>query len=632
MIYAIIARMTRRDRWSLIGLVLLILLATALRFYRLDAQDIWGDEAFSISLSQQAVTTVLAGASDTHPPLYPFALWAWLPLVGVTAFATRALSALAGIASVPLIFVFARRATIRARVPWFAAFSAAISPLLIYYSQETRMYELVTVLSLASAYFAARVNTRQRVPYFVVTLLALYTHYSAFFVLAAENLYAVARWRTHRRALIRWFALQFALGMAYVPWLIVQTQFLRGKASARFDEWSWRGAEMIFGKTFLAFAGGLTVDFPIAQIAAVVMLALAALGILSLIQRREASAWLAPLAFSVPVVIAFIVNPIMPFFFERYVLVALPGFLVTVAFGLDALAQRRELAWAGVGALVLISAIALRNYYFDDAYAKGKYGQMMAYVAQHAQPGDALVLNNPLQKPLYQYYAPKNLAAYFLPDGTPLEDPRVRAQLDQIAATHTRLWLVMFGNPAEYDPTGYLERWLGAHAFKSYFGGYVDASLALYDMPGAATSVTRALDATLGESIVLVGYDLDRAEIAPGQTVQLTLHWQTTAPLTKRYTVFAHIIGGMNPATQSPVWAQLDNEPVGGSRPTSTWGVGEMLDDRYGLLLPSNTPPGDYQIEIGMYDPATFARLPVRDDTGARVADDRVLLGTVHVR
>jgi hypothetical protein len=189
----------------------------------------------------------------------------------------------------------------------------------------------------------------------------------------------------------------------------------------------------------------------------------------------------------------------------------------------------------------------------------------------------------------------------------------------------------MFGNPAEYDPTGYLEKWFGANAFKSYFGGYVDASLHLYVMPSAAPAIRRSELYTLGKSIQLVGFDLDRADPKPGQSVLLTLHWKTTAPVDNRYTVFAHIIGAVNPATQSPVWAQMDSEPAGGARPTSTWQIDEVIDDRHGLLLPRDTPPGEYLIEIGMYDSSTQTRLPVIDGTGARLPDDRVILGTVRV-
>jgi hypothetical protein len=471
------------------------------------------------------------------------------------------------------------------------------------------------------------------IKYLLATVLAIYSHYSAFYILAAQDIFALIELRRNRSALMQWLMLQAIFAAAYIPWILVQTPFLSGKASARWDEFSWGGAEMIFGKTLLAFSVGLTVDSPLAQIESGLFLAIVALGIYTILRREKTNTTptLALLCFFIPILISFLVNPILPFFFERYVLVALPGFIVVMGLGLNHIASLEFRAALGVTALFVgICAMSLTNYYFNDVYAKGKYGQMMSYVASHTQAGDAMVLNNPLQKPLYLYYAPASPPAFFLPEDAPLEDPSSRGQLEKIARTHSRIWLVMFGNPAEYDPTDFLKRWLGANAFKTFFRGFVDANLTLYEMPREAT-IKKPVNATLGENINLVGFELDRDQIQPGQTLELTLHWQTRASIPKPYVVFAHLIGGINPATQEPIWAQMDNEPVGGSRATTTWKVGELIEDRYGLQVPDNTPSGEYEIEVGMYDVSTGARVPVIDWQGNPVKENRVLLGVVDV-
>jgi hypothetical protein len=48
--------------------------------------------------------------------------------------------------------------------------------------------------------------------------------------------------------------------------------------------------------------------------------------------------------------------------------------------------------------------------------------------------------------------------------------------------------------------------------------------------------------------------------------------------------------------------------------------------------MPGNIPPGDYVIEVGMYDPVTMARLPVRDENGVGLAEDRILLEPVKIK
>ncbi|MBI3536110.1 MAG: hypothetical protein HY070_00880 [Chloroflexi bacterium] len=62
---------SRPTKFQTRALGALILIAFALRFYRLTAQDIWGDEAFSIFLSSQPLAQVIAGGADTHPPFPP---------------------------------------------------------------------------------------------------------------------------------------------------------------------------------------------------------------------------------------------------------------------------------------------------------------------------------------------------------------------------------------------------------------------------------------------------------------------------------------------------------------------------------------------------------------------------------
>ncbi|MCB0200849.1 MAG: hypothetical protein KDI03_12335, partial [Anaerolineae bacterium] len=59
------------------------------------------------------------------------------------------------------------------------------------------------------------------------------------------------------------------------------------------------------------------------------------------------------------------------------------------------------------------------------------------------------------------------------------------------------------------------------------------------------------------------------------------------------------------------VVAGHDNPPCRGTCPVSTWQPGEVIRDEYTLQVPASLSPGDYRIEIGMYDPQTLTRLPV---------------------
>ena len=89
----------------------------------------------------------------------------------------------------------------------------------------------------------------------------------------------------------------------------------------------------------------------------------------------------------------------------------------------------------------------------------------------------------------------------------------------------------------------------------------------------------------------------------------VTLYWQpkTASPI-RDYTVFAHLLGPVNPASGTPVWAGHDGPPLGNSHPTSRWQQGEVIVDRHELVLPAEIPAGSYPIEVGLYDPQAGER------------------------
>jgi len=56
---------------------------------------------------------------------------------------------------------------------------------------------------------------------------------------------------------------------------------------------------------------------------------------------------------------------------------------------------------------------------------------------------------------------------------------------------------------------------------------------------------------------------------------------------------------------------QHDGEPAGGSQPTNAWAPGELVRDNHGILVQPGAPPGPLTLRVGLYDPATSARLPI---------------------
>ena len=133
--------------------------------------------------------------------------------------------------------------------------------------------------------------------------------------------------------------------------------------------------------------------------------------------------------------------------------------------------------------------------------------------------------------------------------------------------------------------------------------------------------------ANFGNLVTLIGADLDTATVEPGETLHLTLYWQAQTKMEKSYTVFTHLLDA-----DSRIWAQQDGIPVSGSRPTTGWVPSEVIRDGYQLAIDPQAPPGDYVIEVGLYDAGDPAlpRLSVSDEAGQPMGD-RVLLAEVRV-
>lgn len=122
----------------------------------------------------------------------------------------------------------------------------------------------------------------------------------------------------------------------------------------------------------------------------------------------------------------------------------------------------------------------------------------------------------------------------------------------------------------------------------------------------------------------------DRPVVArAGSALHLTLRWRTLAAPRDSATVFIHLIDGAG----RPV-AGWDYTPLGGSAPTYLWFPkwlpGQTFVDPYRLALPQDLPPGDYQLEVGMYGMTSHRRFPVVGASGD-LAGDRVILGPVRV-
>jgi uncharacterized membrane protein len=169
--------------WNWIKILILVL-AALLRFYRLGQQSLWADEGNSVALTRLGLWEIAQRtAFDIHPPFYYWLLKGWVSIFGTSEMALRSLSALLGVGVVYLIWRLGLL-LFNVKVASIAAFVAALSPLLVYYSQETRMYMLLTLLSCLTVLtavqllMAGRFSPGLSTVYVIAVTTGLYTHYA----------------------------------------------------------------------------------------------------------------------------------------------------------------------------------------------------------------------------------------------------------------------------------------------------------------------------------------------------------------------------------------------------------------------------------------------------------------------
>jgi len=189
----------RGSWWPLAGLMLL---AAVLRLSTLGLQSFWYDEAFTpVHVLHPSLWATLRAVAHTEntPPLWYVIAWADSRVLGTGEVALRLPSALAGVATVPVMGAIARELADR-RAALLAAALVAVNPLFVWYSQEARAYELfVLTAALAMLFFvrAERDPTPARMAWFALGgALALLTHYFAVFLLIPMVLWlAWEQWR-----------------------------------------------------------------------------------------------------------------------------------------------------------------------------------------------------------------------------------------------------------------------------------------------------------------------------------------------------------------------------------------------------------------------------------------------------
>lgn len=395
---------TARPPWVLLGAI--TALAFALRLSAID-QSLFGDELLTYDIvgrhSLIDVLRALRAAPESTPPLHYALAWA-ATKVGDPTVSVRIPSVLAGTATVPVVYGLGSH--LRSRTTGLlAALVAALAPFAIYYSTEARSYALVAFLVASStlSLLHAMDDGRRRfwVMFWVVTTLALYTHYTAMFPIAFQFAWAI--WRSPRRKPL--LVSHVAVVVAYLPWV----PFLRGNALeviGKLDPLTPTFAVKSVFRVIFAFPYARLADVPgpLALVVGALAVALATAGAVVRFISRSGSRrdgdprpgrplptaiLVVGLALSTPAgLLLYFALTGTDIYAPRYLIASLPALLVLLALTLRVGPRRLVLVTTvlAVGAFTLAAVYALQ-----PRGDRPRLRQAAAFIESRSRPGDVVL-------------------------------------------------------------------------------------------------------------------------------------------------------------------------------------------------------------------------------------------------
>ena len=617
------------------NLFLILLIAAFLRFYHLGTSSLWSDEGNTWGLIGRSFGQIARdAAADIHPPGYYWLLKVWSLAFSPSAVGMRSFSAVAGLALVYVLYRLTQRLTADRSIPLLAALLAALNPLQIYYSQEARMYMLLS-LAGTTLFWSLLVWQQQEESnahphftrlsacgYLLAGTLGLWTHYSFPMLLAAAGLAWIAV--TLRAGTFTWQAIgRFAvlnsvILATFVPWLPT--------AIARVRAWP-KGADAVaplvaLGQTLQTLTYGPLRNLPpVAWLWPLVGGGFVLLGLWALRRQRLA-----------PVVVFWLLVPIVLIFglglfseaFRKFLLVASPAWCIALAALPGGFAKRSKLHYTLTG-LIALGAMALAAFtlpaYYNSTTARDNYAGVARYVATLGDSTrDLVLLDAPGQQEVWRYYDP-GLPLLTLPQQRPADAAQTIALLSNAVASR-RTVFALFWATDEADPQRIVESWLDQHAFKGLDSWQGNLRFVTYSLPNQLECQPLAPTTRFDQRIALLEQCQPAfpQQVAAGEVVLLSLHWQTTVQIAQRYKVSVQLLDARN-----QVIAQRDSEPTGGSQPTDSWLPGTLVVDNHGITVPPGVPPGNYRLSVVLYNFTTGQRLHTP-------AGDALPLGEVQVR
>ena len=437
----------------LLLLILIIVLGSFLRIYKLGSESFWIDEAATVYTTKQDAIDIVKDIYTTleHAPKYfkgggipPFYLVLanyWTKLAGLSEAKLRLLSAMFGVISVYVIFLVGKD-IFDERVGLVSAFLLSINYLQINYSQEARPYSLGILLTLLSVYFLLKALNKKKLfywtAYIISSALLIYTHYFGFLILIFEGLFLLLYLREYKNSIKSFLISAVSIFVLYIPWLPVLARLVSG--SAYLSLYFGKNILWDLAKIIVQFNSWITPDFQtrgtlrplfsslsnlrvsdlllswfawltiICVILITILLGFYFFITLTLKNRKTNKCnfldkkyvfllmWLfTPILMPILITIAFPSSPV--FGFVQYTIFASPAYYLIVSKGIS----KSRICPIVLGILLILSILPICSYYSN--FDKQQWREAAEYFKMNRSLNELIVVNVPANiLPLSYYY------------------------------------------------------------------------------------------------------------------------------------------------------------------------------------------------------------------------------------
>lgn len=461
-----------------------IAVSLLLSIVSLFSQSIRLDESQSIWVATKSVATILQiDAQDVHVPLYTTLLHFWIQVLGTDIITVRILSLIFFVATLFALYKLAYEAS-GENVAILTVTLFSLSPFIMWYSSEARMYTLFTLVTcLNHLYFLRMLRSdgeHYKLAYLLSVTAGLYTHYFFVFFLLSQAIYATAtyfrtyvdrgniwQWIAKSRFLTRLYTLLFFAFLSFLPWILYVVSY--GSASNT-QPLLTRPTSYNIIELFVNFFFGFQSEWIQSLMVALWPLSIFLL-FFAFTQKRHYplrdTNYYMTMSF-LPIVIVFTASFIKPIFLSRYLILTTPTLFLLLAWTVVNY-TKRLVSGLTMGLIVLMFGFLLYQFSSTAIPVKEDYRSIAQYLGKEAKPDDIIAVTAPFTiYPIEYSYAgiaridtiPRwnRYAEGGIP---PYRDDLLKAQIEEYKTKYSTLWIVFsYDQGYERNIRDYLDKHL----------------------------------------------------------------------------------------------------------------------------------------------------------------------------